>query len=164
MDVLQFEGVVCNGMGRFNVLEIPGRAKLPVAPADWPEVLTAGSLNVRIIHNGFPTDFTQRGLAASVVAFDQGVFEPEFEIGWDQIGNNTLTPTSAMPRRGDAQVWRAEILLADGRSIRGCWMLRRIGSRVGEQLEFVAGRRLRDDELSNCTLVRVLVYGRWRDA
>jgi hypothetical protein len=76
-----------------------------------------------------------------------------------------LTPDRGMPRRGDAQVWRAELRWGvDDVEHIGCWALRRFGSNVGEQLEFVAGERLRDRGLSNSTQVRALLYGKWRYA
>ena len=144
-------------------MEIPGRATLPQAPEDWPEELYRGSLNVRIRANGYPADFVQRGLPVSVETLDNGLFEPAFEIRHDQIGGNTLSPSREMHRRGDAQVWRAEIHRAiDPLFAVSCWALRRFGSNVGEQLEFVSRERLRNGNLPNYTPVTVHLFGRWR--
>jgi len=41
-------------------------------------------------------------------------------------------------------------------------MLRRFGSRVKEQLELVAGERLRDAGLDNGQSVSVALFGEWR--
>lgn len=142
MAVLIFGGIVCSGLGRHSTLLIPGRSALPSAPVDWPETLYTGSLNVRI--DQYPAEFGERGLKEQVVELDRGWFAPEFEILRGQFGNNLLGPSPGVPRGGDAQVWRATLSLLDSETEHGCWMLRRFGSQVGEQLEFVAAHRLRD--------------------
>lgn len=139
MDVLQFVGIVSDGVGKFKNLRIPGRGALPTAPSEWPETLKEGSLNIRIVRDGHPVQFRRLGLPNSVVTLDRGLFQPEFEIGWQQIRGNTLTPTRETPRHGDAQVWRAELRWGGGGSENAsCWAFRRFGSQVGEQLEFVS--------------------------
>ncbi len=165
MHTLRFSGVICDGVKKFAKMEIPGRATLPQAPKEWPEELYRGSLNVWIRANGYPADFVQHRLPVSVETLDNGLFEPAFEIPHDQIGGNTLSPNPEMPRRGDAQVWPAEI----HRDIEplfsvSCWTLRRFGANVGEQLELVSEERLRDRDLPNGTPVTVHLFGRWREA
>ena len=91
------------------------------------------------------------------------MFVPAFEILRGQFANNRLSPRSDMPRCGDAQVWRAKIVGEVG-EVGECWVLRRFGSQVGEQLELVADRRLRDDGLHDGQLVTVTLYGHWKDA
>jgi|GraSoiStandDraft_55_1057291.scaffolds.fasta_scaffold67281_4 hypothetical protein len=48
MTELVFGGVVSSGIGHHAELYVPGRAELSTAPADWPERLHPGSLNVSI--------------------------------------------------------------------------------------------------------------------
>lgn len=150
------------GIGRHSTLRVPGRNTLIRAPNDWPEALYAGSLNVRI--DQYPVEFRQHGLADTVVELDTGRFAPEFEIFRDELGNNQLGPRPDAPRGGDAQVWRAKISVPGAGPIYKCWALRRFGSRVGEQLEFVADQRLRDLGLKDGQRVLATLLGVWRDA
>jgi len=126
---MRVRGKIISGCGRHVELHVPGYHDLPQAPADWPDVLCAGSLNIAVARE-------------IITAIDAGGFmEPTFEIEQWQFGNNLLTPTEDMPRRGAGRVWRA-ILESGGHSI-GCWVLRRYGSRMGKALEIVAGDHLR---------------------
>lgn len=159
---LMFEGVVSRGRGEHSTLVVPGRGALSGAPADWPEQLYPGSLNVRVIR--YPPQLAEHGLLNAVSTFDQGHFVPEIEIPQAQFGNNRLAPTAREPRRGNGQAWRARLEVPCEGLVVNCWLLRRIGSAVGEQLEFVADRRLRDLGLVEGTHVRASVLGSWRDA
>lgn len=147
------------GVGRHATLHVPGHLELSCAPADWPDRLHPGSLNVQV--DKCPVEFGQRGLPHSVEVLDTGWLVPAFEIPKDRMGNNKLRPRPGVPRGGDAQVWRA-ILSRDGAS-NGvfCWALRRFGSRVGEQLEFVAGNRLRDFGFNDGIRVKAMLLGKW---
>ena len=150
------------GIGQHSTLQVPGRSALPTAPVDWPEALYPGSLNVRI--DEYPEEFRRRGLTNRVMELDRSWFAPEFEILRLQFGNNLLGPRPGVPRGGDAQVWRAMLSLADTGTRHECWVLRRLGSQVGEQLECVAGRRLRGAGIEEGKRVRVALQGTWRDA
>lgn len=165
MDELKFFGVICDGIGQFSTLGIPGREELNHAPDDWPDSLYRGSLNVRVEPHGYPDAFGERGLASSVESLDSGRFQPSFEIPRDQIENNLLFPRLEVPRGGDAQVWRAVLhRVTDPCTAVVCWLFRRFGARVGEQLELVSRERLKDRGFPNRTAVTVHVLGRWRDA
>ncbi len=148
------------GVGQHFTLLVPGRSALSSAPVDWPEALYPGSLNVRI--DEYPDGFRQHGLTNRVIELDRGWFAPEFEILRGQFGNNRLEPRPGVPRGGDAQVWRATLSLPGTGTRQECWVLRRFGSQVGEQLEFVAGRRLRGAGIEEGTRVRALLQGTWR--
>lgn len=161
MDEIVFQGVVSSGVRCPVDLHVPGREALAHADYDWPLTLQPGSLNIRI--DGYPPQFTEKGLTANVSALDSALFIPAFEILRNQFGNNMLTPVPGTPRRGDAQVWRAKIV-TDISEIGACWVLRRFGSGVGEQLEFVADRRLRDHGLYDGQRVNAILYGRWKEA
>jgi hypothetical protein len=164
MDELDFHGYIAAGSGRHNELVIPGRLQMPAAPADWPERLHPGSLNVRLFRDRLPPALSAGGRRATVEIFDLELFQPEFEIPHDRIGNNSFGRERG-PRGGDAQVWRAS-LFVDGERVDTpqCWVLRRFGSRVGEQLELVSGARLRDVTLlADGRVVVVRVLGRWAD-
>jgi hypothetical protein len=161
MDELAFSGVVSGGIGCHSNLHVPGKGTLAHCDDDWPSTLQPGSLNLCI--DGYPPQLVDHGLTLTVAALDSGLFGPAFEIPRDCFGNNKLRPTHSVPRRGDAQVWRASILTNNG-EVGDCWVLRRFGSRVGEQLELVAGRRLRDDGLQDGQRVQAILYGRWKEA
>lgn len=159
MDALVFSGRVVTGIGCHADLIVPGRHVLAEVDDGWPVRLYPGSLNVRVLH--FPAAFKEHGLTEDVEALDSGQFAPTFEIPRDLLGNNKLGPSRGMSRRGDAQVWRARIDAGQGVTLE-CWMLRRFGSKVGSQLELVAGGRLRDAGLLDDQPVSVVIYGRWR--
>lgn len=159
---LVFGGIVSPGVGRHSTLLVPGRSVLPQAPADWPEVLYPGSLNVLV--DRYPAELRGHGLANHVVELDSGRFAPEFEILRAQFRNNLLSPRPGVPRGGDAQVWRARLSVESVGLAISCWALRRFGSAVGEQLEFVAERRLLNDGLQYGNRVQVSLLGRWRNA
>ncbi len=165
MDELKFFGVICDGKRQFSTLGIPGRGGLSHAPDDWPDQLYPGSLNIQLRAGGYPDAFGERGLASSVESLDSELFQPSFEIPRDQLANNLLLPRQGVPRGGDAQVWRAVLhRVTDPCAAVVCWLFRRFGSSVGEQLELVSGERLKDRGFPNCTEVTVHVLGRWRDA
>jgi hypothetical protein len=162
VDELRFEGAVKAGIGRHSELIVPGRGVLRDAPHDWPESLCPGSLNIRVDH--YPAVLDQRGLSNRIAELDRSLFRPEFEIPRDLLGNNQLRPRSGVPRGGDAQVWRARLTTLDGSLTLRCWALRRFGSRVGEQLEFVAAEKLRAQGLEEAQRVEACLFGRWHDA
>lgn len=161
MDALVFFGRVATGIGCHADLIVPGRHLLGQVDDDWPVLLYPGSLNIRVLH--FPTAFREHGLTEDVEALDSGQFAPAFEIPRDLLRNNKLGPSRGMARRGDAQVWRARIDSGQGVALE-CWVLRRFGSKVGSQLELVAGSRLRDAGLLDDQLVSVVIYGHWRQS
>jgi len=130
MTRLVFAGIVRPGVGRQASLLVPGRGALPQAHADWPDCLYPGSLNVRI--GRYPLESDGHPGIGQVEQLDAGRFAPAFEILREEFGNNLLHPLPDSPRRGDAQVWRAEIAVeSDGRTV-SCWALRRFGSAVGQ--------------------------------
>lgn len=141
METLRFTGNVVNGIGRHNELVVPGRNAFPEAPVDWPALLFPGSLNLRVLT--YPAAFLERGIVASTSSLDVMGFEPEFTIPQDLMGNNQLTPTETMPYRGTAQIWRAS-LETEARMI-SCWVLRRIGSGLRDQIELVSSIGLRGE-------------------
>jgi hypothetical protein len=106
----------------------------------------------------------QRGLSNRIAELDRSLFKPEFEIPRDLLGNNQLGPRPGVPRGGDAQVWRARLTTLDVSLSLSCWALRRFGSQVGEQLEFVAGQKLRAMGLKEDQRLEVCLFGLWHDA
>jgi hypothetical protein len=96
MTEIVFGGVVSSGIGHHATLYVPGRAELRNAPADWPERLHPGSLNVSV--DQYPPEFMNRGLRNSVSELDLGRFVPEFEILRDQFQNNKIEPRPDLPR------------------------------------------------------------------
>ena len=141
---LVFMCCVQRGIGCHANLKIPGRHELRDAPGDWPRHLCPGSLNCLIRDDGYPADFERLGKAEGIAKFDEGLFAPEFVIPQASIGNNTLEPTSILPKKGTAQVWRAVLRAVISGKEERCWMLRRIGSSIKRQVELVSSVRLRD--------------------
>jgi hypothetical protein len=138
---IKFSGVIVKGVGRYVELHVPGRDEIHQAPSDWPITLQKGSLNVRISPDGYPSLFAELGLPNSIKSLDQRPFPPTFEIAQHEFGNNQLRPEPSMPDKGSAQVWRAK--LTSGEISYACWVLRRHGSGVGEQLELLSEVHLR---------------------
>lgn len=163
--VLQFTGKVRPGCDKFaRELTLPRRNELPVPIQDWPEVPCQGTLNIQIDAGGFPSEFLRRFSSANVQHFDSRRFAPEAELPWNAIGGNTLPPIPGKPDRGNAQVWRATLSGREHRMEQLCWVLRRIGSGLKQDLELVAGINLRAAlELSNGSAVDVYMHGAWRD-
>lgn len=162
MHQLIFGGFVTHGIGKHVELGVPGRGLLSGSPPDWPEVLCPGSLNVRI--DVYPPELVRRGLQKRTTELDKALFVPAFEIPRDLFTNNRLSPRPGVPRGGDAQVWRAAIMVIETGLRLRCWALRRFGSRLVDQLEFVAADRLRDSGLQDNQRVSAILEGRWRDA
>lgn len=162
MSELVFEGFITKGIGRHSELGVPGRSALPTAPADWPEVLCPGSLNVRI--HKYPEAFDDRGIKRATTALDAAQFIPEFEIPREMLANNRLGPKPRVPRGGDAQVWRAVLEVIETGEKLNCWVLRRFGSGLADQLELVSEEKLRDRGIQDRQRVNVVLQGRWHDA
>jgi hypothetical protein len=159
MDEIKFDGVVTAGIGKYSKLVIPGRSELLNCPADWPDTMHPGSLNVRVTH--YPDEFSKWGFDNNVRQLDTAHFRATFEIPRDQILNNMLFPSRDMPRGGDAQVWRANLSALDGSVGVSCWVLRRFGSGLRDQLEIVAGEYLRAKGFTDDLPVRVCLIGTW---
>ena len=130
-----------DGVGRHVELHVPGRNEISQAPADWPVTLQKGSLNVRISPKGYPSILRELGLPERVQSLDKRPFAPTFEIAQHEFGNNQLRAEPTMPNKGSAQVWRATLTV--GAHNHRCWVLRRYGSGVGEQLELLSDVHLR---------------------
>jgi len=161
VESLNFGGIVINGYGKHSELVIPGRSALQSCPSDWPEKLIPGSLNILV--SKFPAEFSARKLPASAKTLDIAGFEPAFTIAQTLMRNNRLTPLPNMPNKGTAQVWRALLIIADSQT--KCWVLRRFGSGLEDQIELVSDIRLRD----TIGLTRdrqwpaiVTMFGNWR--
>jgi hypothetical protein len=140
-ETLTFEGIIRSGKGKYAELQIPGRSQIAQAPLDWPETLFKGSLNVLVHPRGYPSLFAERKLPNSTTSLDAECFPPAFVIRHDEIGNNRLRPEPSNPKKGSARVWRA-LLRANGCEIR-CWVVRRYGSGLKEQLELLSQEHLR---------------------
>lgn len=140
MDELVFTGDVVNGIGEHVELFVPGRNDISGAPADWPERLCPGSLNIFV--SVYPPEFAARLIAPNTRSLDIAGFIPEFTIAQAAMKNNKLIPLPNMPVRGTAQVWRAT-LEANGKT-HSCWVLRRFGSALNKVIELVSDVKLRD--------------------
>ncbi len=165
MTSLRFSGVVRTGCTRFAVeLALPGRTQLSVPIRNWPDVPRPGTLNVRMQAEGFPAEFLQVFGEANVRCLDSRRFAPEAELKWSEIGGNTLPPQPGRPDRGNAQVWAATLRNLETGKERQCWVLRRIGSSLWQDLELVAGEQLRDAlRLLDGTPVEIDMEGTWID-
>jgi hypothetical protein len=161
MEKLRFAGTIVNGIGKHRELVVPGCNEFTCPAADWPERLFPGSLNVRVL--SYPDEFVRRGLRSAMDTLDSVGFEPEFAIPQALLGNNRLTPVLGMPDRGKAQVWRASVC-ANNVTL-ACWVLRRIGSALTQQIELVSSVHMRAllgaDNTRDWPAV-VAMQGRWR--
>ena len=166
MATLRFNGIVRSGIGKFSgQLTLPTRLELSAPIRDWPDAPQAGSLNVRMQPSGFPSEFLKVFGQVDVRNLDSRRFAPEAELKWHEIGGNTLPPVPDRSDRGNAQVWRAILRNLNSGFERPCWVLRRIGSGLSQDLELVAGEKLRDSlGLVDGTPVEVEMEGSWIDA
>ena len=156
MSTITLRGVITDGVGKHVELHVPGRNEISQAPDDWPVTLQQGSLNVRIESGRYPSLFASAGLPVLVKSLDARPFPAAFEIAQDELGNNRLVPTPQMPHRGSAQVWRASLVVRGERH--PCWVLRRFGSGVGEQLELLSHLHMRSSfKLVNGEQVEVVM-------
>jgi hypothetical protein len=140
MDELIFIGNVVNGIGKHVELVVPGRDEISCAPADWPERLCPGSLNLLV--SVYPLQFAVRRIAETTKSLDISGFLPAFTIARAAMKNNKLTPLPDMPVRGAAQVWQA--MLEANAQTHPCWVLRRFGSGLDKAIELVSEMKLRD--------------------
>lgn len=160
MPRLEFHGKVRSNKGKFHKdMVVPGRDSLAMPPETWPGKLAPGTLNIEIDVPGVPGDFAEIGTGDGMKRFDEGNFTPAVVIPQHEISGNTLKPKPGQPRRGTAQVWRAELsVMATGETAQ-CWMLRRIGSSIASQIELVSEHHLRSRlNLENGTPVKVVVF------
>ena len=143
---LKFEGRIVSGVKLHSMMVMPGRNDLLSAPADWPDRIQPGSLNVLI--EKYPDGFVPpRARAEGVYRLDNQIFRCAFFIPGDCISNNELM------YRGEpspAQVWKAKLNVPDKKLSIDCWVLRRLGSNVGSEiagdvLEVVSDKHLRSE-------------------
>ena len=138
---IRYKGTIINGCGKHSELGVPGRTTLREAPDDWPDVLAPGSLNVLVASSGYPYIYRQLDIPTLVSILDNGFFKPVFTIEHAKFVNNQIIPTAQNPQNGMGQVWRTT-LLAESNDIE-CWMLRRIGSGLKNQIELVSHEDIR---------------------
>ena len=117
MDELIFIGNVINGIGQHVELVVPGRNEISGAPADWPERLCPGSLNILV--SAYPREFAARGIPETTKSSDISGFLPVLTIARAGMKKNRLMPLADKPVRGAAQVWRAT-LEANGKVTATC--------------------------------------------
>lgn len=160
MRELEFIGEVRSNKGKFHKdMVVPGRESLSSAPDDWPTQLAPGTLNIGIEPEGFPADFDDIGTSKGVRRLDEGKFKPAFVIAQHEITGNTLKPKAGHPRRGTAQLLRAELRKLSTDETVKCCMLRRIGSKISSQIELVAEVPLRNAlSLRDGAPVSVVIY------
>jgi hypothetical protein len=162
MGTLIFKGRITTNSRQYAKLLFPDSNELSGAPDDWPgRNLYRGSLNVTINDDGFPTKWDRFGKLPKVKRLDSKLFAPEFVIPGRTIENNILTPQrTGLPDGGDAQVWRANLRVDETSEEVDCWLVRRIGSGVGNYLELVSESFLRSKlNLEDGTRVTVTVTG-----
>lgn len=138
-----FKGKIVSGSGKHAELGIPGKEKLSNAPADWPKTLCPGSLNVEISSKELPKELDKLGQGILIRRLDNGILKPTFVIEQKAICNNTIGPNGPVKGRGDAQVWRAKIIVEKTKEIFNCWVLRRLDSGMTRHIEMVSGVNLR---------------------
>lgn len=156
MNRLIFTGKISKGAGKHKELGVPGKGKIHQAPEDWPELLFEGSLNIKINANGYPVEFSHLNIPLSTKSLDIVHFKPVFEIRQNEFELNLLRPTPEMKNKGDAQVWRAKILVEGNEE--NAWVLRRYGSGLADIIELVSDIKIREkynlpeDKTWDCTL------------
>jgi hypothetical protein len=140
---IEFKGKVVSGWIKHSELAIPGKSKLPSAPSDWPETLCPGSLNIEISVNDLPKELDNLGPGMLIKKLDNGILKPVLIIKQEDIINNTIGPNGPVKGRGDAQVWRAKLLVEKSKNMHDCWVLRRLDSGMTKHLELASTEHLR---------------------
>lgn len=140
-----FTGTVSSGKGEHKRMVIPGRRGLVLPPDGWPDGFWPGSLNIRILRDGYPVGFQDPDDGGGGVALlDEGNPTPTLVLEWNQIENNSLKPKRGKPRRGTGQFWPALLTVVSTRHTRPCWVFRRVNSTIKRQLEIISECSLRD--------------------
>lgn len=161
MDELYFTGIVISGCGQYSELEFPDKSKINGAPGDWPHSLFKGSLNIRINRDGYPVEFSRLGYR-NVLVLDEIGFQPEFIIPGQLIKNNKLLPTPEFLSRGSAQIWRAVLINKNSEEYFNCWVVRRFGSGLSQDIELVSDYYLREKvKVKDGNNVVVCIFGKW---
>lgn len=140
---IEFKGKIVSGQGDHSDLGIPGKDKLSHSPEDWPKNLCRGSLNVEISSGVLPKELNNLGEGTLIRKLDNGILKPAFVIEQKAILNNTIGPNGPVRGRGDAQVWRAKILVEKSKETYDCWVLRRLDSGMTRHIELVSDKHLR---------------------
>ncbi len=140
---IEFKGKIVSGQGNHADLGIPGKNKLSHAPEDWPVTLCPGSLNVEILIDELPKELDALGQGTLIKKLDNGILKPSFVIEQKAILNNTIGPNGLVKGRGDAQVWRAKIIIEKSKETYNCWVLRRLDSGMTKHVELVSDVNLR---------------------
>lgn len=157
---IEFKGKIVSGQGNHSDLGIPGKNKLPHAPEDWPQILCSGSLNVEISAEDLPKELESLGDGVLIKKLDNGVLKPAFVIEQKAILNNTIGPNCRVEGIGDAQVWRAKLLVEKSKKTYDCWVLRRLDSGMTRHLELVSDKHLRKTlNLLDGDMISVLLEG-----
>jgi hypothetical protein len=142
-NAISFSGTIVDGIGKYTELRVPGRNEVRQAPKDWPVRLCPGSLNLRILPSGYPELFSANGLPNTTKSLDSRIFAACFAIPQSEFGNNRIVPTPQLLHRGSAQVWRSK--LEYGENQISCWVLRRFGSGLADQIEILSKQHLRTE-------------------
>ena len=140
---IEFKGKIVSGQGDHSDLGIPGKDKLSHAPEDWPKFLCPGSLNVEISADELPKELDILGEGILIKKLDNGALKSAFVIEQKAIINNTIGPNCQVKGRGDAQVWRAKILVEKSKETYNCWVLRRLDSGMTRHIELISDKHLR---------------------
>ncbi|MDP2643567.1 MAG: hypothetical protein Q8P24_01365 [Desulfobacterales bacterium] len=140
---MEFRGKIVRGQGDHAKLGIPGKGMLAHAPADWPDILYPGSLNVLISIDNLPKELQKLGDGTHIQKLDNGMLKPAFVIEQRMILNNTIGPNERVKGRGDAQVWRVKLTVEKSKECLNCWVLRRLDSAMTRHIEIVAEKYLR---------------------
>lgn len=157
---IEFKGKIISGQGDHYDLGIPGKNELSHAPEDWPKTLCPGSLNVEISIEDLPKELDNLGQGTLIKKLDNGILKPTFVIEQKAILNNTIGPKGPVKGRGDAQVWRAKIIVEKSKEIYDCWVLRRLDSEMTKHIELVSDKYLRETlKLSDGDRVLVSLEG-----
>jgi hypothetical protein len=158
--MLRFAGRAKSNSQKFSKqVRIPSRRNIHCPPLGWPENFEIGSLNIGI--DDYPSGFVApEDGGRGVAELEQGSLEPVLVLEHFQI----ISPFPDKPARGRRQFWPATLTVSTTKAKANCWVCRRIGTAVVNQLELISYRKLRDYlRLEDGIPVQADVYGQHED-
>ena len=155
MNTIEFNGRIADGSGVFRQ-QIGLPTNLLSGYEDWMSEFVQGTLNIQLSIAELPSEFHSFGLRFLDL---NEAFPPKIYRVSSDIENNTIQPSSANPRRGDLQLWRAVLVNHQTKTKHKCFLMRRVESGYRDKAEILGECNYREKcGFLNYHQVTVTVY------